>query len=113
MSGLVEIRRRTIIVRRLVATLLTWHLAPGLANSKGEGGLTLSLSIVWQPRRQLRHGNLGSPRHCLTSMWLFVRLVTWHCHIGHCVMVVGGGHYGWQHRRGEGGDEVGVHGHCG
>jgi len=27
--------------------------------------------------------------------------------------VVGGGHYGWQHRRGEGGDEVGVRGHCG
>jgi len=27
--------------------------------------------------------------------------------------VVGGGHYGWRRQRGEGGDEVGVHGHCG
>jgi len=26
--------------------------------------------------------------------------------------VVGGGHYGWWRRRGEGGNEVGVHGHC-
>jgi len=25
-----------------VAMSLTWHLAPGLANSKGEGGLTSS-----------------------------------------------------------------------
>jgi len=46
-------------------------------------------------------------------MWLFVQLVTWHCHVSRCVMVVGGGHYGWQHQRGEGGDEVGVHGRCG
>jgi len=29
------------------------------------------------------------------------------------VAVVGGVHYGWQRRRGEGGDEVGVHVHCG
>ena len=53
----VEIGRRTMIVRRPVATSLTWHLASGLANSKGEGGLTLSLSIVWRPRRRLRRGN--------------------------------------------------------
>jgi len=72
MLGSVEIRQRTMIVRRLVATLLTWHLAPGLANSKGEGGLTSSLSIVWRPRRQLRHGNSGSHGHCLTLMWPFV-----------------------------------------
>jgi len=47
----VEIGRQTMIVHRPVAMSLTWHLAPGLANSKGEGGLTSSLSIVWQPRR--------------------------------------------------------------
>jgi len=35
--GWVETGRRTMIVRHLVATSLTWHLAPGLANSKGEG----------------------------------------------------------------------------
>jgi len=32
------------------------HLVLGLANSKGEGGLTLSLFIVWWPCHQLRHG---------------------------------------------------------
>jgi len=47
----VEIGQRTMIVHHPVATSLTWHLALGLANSKGEGGLTLSLSIVWQPCR--------------------------------------------------------------
>ena len=35
--GWVETRQRMMIVCRLVATSLTWHLAPGLANSKGEG----------------------------------------------------------------------------
>jgi len=101
-----------MIVRHLVATLLMWHLALGLANSKGEGGLTSSLSIVWWPRCRLQRGNLGSHHHCLASMWLVVRLVTWHCHVGRHVMVVGGGHYGWRRRRGEGGDEVGVCGRC-
>jgi len=91
----VEIRQQTMIVRRLVATLLTWHLAPGLANSKGEGGLTLSLSIVWRPHRRLRCGNSGSHHHCLASMRLVVQLVTWHCHIGHRVMVVGNQRGGW------------------
>jgi len=71
----VEIGRRTMIVRCPVATLLTWHLAPGLANSKGEGGLTSSLSIVWQPCRRLQHGNSGSRHHCLASMWPVVRFV--------------------------------------
>jgi len=102
-----------MIVHCLVAMSLMWHLAPGLANSKGEGGLTSSLSIVWQPRRRLRCGNSGSCHRCLASMWPVVRLVTWHCDVGHHVMVVGGGHYGWRCRRGEGGDEVGVHGRCG
>jgi len=35
-----------MIVCCLVATSLTWHLVLGLANSKGEGGLTLSLFMV-------------------------------------------------------------------
>jgi len=35
--GWVETGRRTMIIRCPVATSLTWHLAPGLANSKGEG----------------------------------------------------------------------------
>jgi len=42
----VEIRQRTMIICCLVAMSLTWHLALGLANSKGEGGLTLSLPHV-------------------------------------------------------------------
>ena len=66
------------------ATSLTWHLAPGLANSKGEGGLTSLLSIVWWQRHR-----------CLVSMWLVVQLVTWHCHIGRRVMVVGDQCGGW------------------
>jgi len=33
----IEIGRRTMIVRCPVAMLLMWHLAPGLANSKGRG----------------------------------------------------------------------------
>ena len=32
------------------------HLVLGLANSKGEGGLTSSLFIVWWPCRQLQRG---------------------------------------------------------
>ena len=35
--GWVETGRRTMIICRPVATSLMWHLAPGLANSKGEG----------------------------------------------------------------------------
>ena len=100
-------------IHHSVATSLTWHLVLGLANSKGEGGLTLSLFIVWWPCCQLWCGDSGSCCCCLTSMWPVVWLVMWHCHIGHHVMVVGGGCYGWRCRRGEGGDEVGVHGHCG
>jgi len=91
----VEIRRRTMIIRHPVATSLTWHLAPGLANSKGEGGLTSSLSIIWRPCRQLRCGNSGSCHHCLASMWPVVRFMTWHCHVGHHVMVVGNQRGGW------------------
>jgi len=91
----VEIGRRTMIVRRPVATSLTWHLAPGLANSKGEGGLTSSLSIVWRPRRRLRRGNSGSHHRCLALMWPVVRLVTWHCDVGRRVMVVGDQRGGW------------------
>jgi len=51
------------------AMSLMWHLAPGLANSNGEGGPPSLLSIVWWPCRQLQHGNLGSHRRCLVSMW--------------------------------------------
>jgi len=91
----VEIGQQTMIVHCLVATLLTWHLAPGLANSKGEGGLTSSLSIVWRPRHRLQCGNSGSHHCCLTSMWLVVRLVTWHCDVGRRVMVVGDQRGGW------------------
>jgi len=80
-----------MIIHCPVATSLTWHLAPGLANSKGEGVLTSSLSIVWWPHCQLQHGNSGSHHRCLMSMWLVVRLVMWHCNVSCCVMVVGGG----------------------
>jgi len=109
----VKIGWQTMIVRCPVAALLTWHLAPGLANSKGEGGLTLLLSIVWWPHRQLQHSNSGSRHRCLASMWPVVWLVTWHCDVSHHVMVVGGGCYGWRHQRGEGGDKVGVCRRCG
>jgi len=84
-----------MIVRHPVATSLTWHLAPGLANSKGEGGLTSSLSIIWRPRRRLRRGNSGSHHRCLALMWPVVRLVMWHCDVGHRVMVVGDQRGGW------------------
>jgi len=84
-----------MIVRHPVATSLMWHLALGLANSKGEGGLTSLLSIVWRPRRRLRCGNSGSHRCCLVSMRPVVRLVTWHCHVGCHMMVVGNQRGGW------------------
>jgi len=84
-----------MIIHRPVATSLTWHLAPGLANSKGEGGLTSSLSIIWQPHRQLQCGNSGSHCRCLALIWPVVRFMMWHCHVGRRVMVVGDQRGGW------------------
>ena len=64
------------------------HLVLGLANSKGEGGLTLLLFIVWWLCRYLQCGNLGCCCCCLVSMWLVVRLVTWQWWV---VGIMGGG----------------------
>jgi len=36
--------------------VIVGHLVLGLANSKGEGGLTSLLFIIWWPCRRLRHG---------------------------------------------------------
>jgi len=71
------------------------HLVLGLANSKGEGGLTSLLFITWWPCRQLRCGNLGCCHCCLVSMWLVVQLVMLHCHVSHPVVVVGDQCGGW------------------
>ena len=91
----VKIRQWRLIVHHLVAMLLTWHLVLGLANSKGEGGLTSSLFILWWPHCWLWHVNSGSHCCCLMLMWPVIWLVTWHCHVGHPVMVVGNQRGGW------------------
>jgi len=56
------------------------HLVLGLANSKGEGGLTLSLFIVWWPCRRLRHGTW-------VALWFGQH---WHCCSGCCEQDGGG-----------------------
>jgi len=49
----VKIGQQTMIVCHSVAMSHTWHLVLRLAISKGEGGLTLSLFIIWWPCHRL------------------------------------------------------------